>query len=164
MSVGMDHLLRSVYPGWLRRMTNAKFPALVMWNLAADGLSQSQTTLTVMMEMKRRRRMCAEMGGVLAPAPQVGNYMLCRWSAWDILLPFLLVANTGKCRGVTCYPLSTCHGVGMCDATTGKCSQPTLPAGVPCNDSDCKMIYNQCDGAANARAQVGASHKGTHHM
>jgi len=56
----------------------------------ADGLSQSQTTLIVMMEMKRRRRMCAEM----ALAPQVGNYLLCRWSTWDILLPFSLVANT----------------------------------------------------------------------
>ena len=50
----------------------------------------------------------------------------------------------GVCVGavpVICTASDQCHGPGLCDTSSGQCSNPTLPNGTPCNDG------NACTGA-----------------
>ncbi len=49
----------------------------------------------------------------------------------------------GVCTGtdpVTCTALDQCHDVGVCDPSTGACSNPAKPAGAACDDG------NECTG------------------
>src|SRR5262249_32893061 len=45
--------------------------------------------------------------------------------------------QAGVCTGgnpVVCTASDQCHGVGVCNATSGACSNPSLPNGTACND------------------------------
>jgi RHS repeat-associated protein len=51
------------------------------------------------------------------------------------------VCQGGSCQGgqpVTCVATDECHAAGVCDPLIGKCTNPSLADGTPCNDE------NQC--------------------
>jgi hypothetical protein len=45
---------------------------------------------------------------------------------------------------VVCQALDQCHEVGVCDPTTGACSQPAKPDGSPCDDGDLCTQSDTC--------------------
>lgn len=55
--------------------------------------------------------------------------------------------QSGNCIGaepVVCSPLSDCHLAGVCDPTTGDCSDPIAPNGTPCDDGDACTQTDTC--------------------
>ena len=63
---------------------------------------------------------------------------------------------TGRdlCAGVVCKPSSTCHIAGLCEPSTGKCTDPVKPNGSPCDDKlantrDDQCTKGVCTGTAN---------------
>ena len=49
-----------------------------------------------------------------------------------------LIGDACECLDVTCTPINQCHAAGICDATTGDCSNPLLDDDTGCDDSnDC---------------------------
>ena len=59
--------------------------------------------------------------------------------------------QAGVCTGadpVTCTALSQCHDVGMCDPTTGVCSDPPTMDGTPCDDGDLCTNADTCNAGA----------------
>jgi hypothetical protein len=57
------------------------------------------------------------------------------------------VCQAGKCGRtgpVTCKPLDSCHGVGICDPGSGLCSNPLRPDGTACNDPDACTSGDVC--------------------
>jgi hypothetical protein len=51
-----------------------------------------------------------------------------------------------ECSGVVCSPTSQCHTAGVCDTTTGACSNPPKPDGSACFDGD---LCTQTDACAS---------------
>jgi hypothetical protein len=57
--------------------------------------------------------------------------------------------QTGACVGanpVVCRAIDQCHTVGVCDTTTGSCSNPMLADGTTCNDGDACTRTDTCSG------------------
>jgi hypothetical protein len=52
--------------------------------------------------------------------------------------------GAGACAGVVCTAKDQCHGVGKCDAQTGKCSDPELSDGTSCDDMVGCSIGDTC--------------------
>jgi len=55
--------------------------------------------------------------------------------------------QTGACAGgnpVVCAALDQCHDVGTCDSMTGLCSDPVLPDGTGCDDTDACTQKDSC--------------------
>ena len=55
--------------------------------------------------------------------------------------------QAGTCLGsnpVTCTASDACHVVGVCDATTGTCSNPAAPDGTTCNDGKACTQTDAC--------------------
>ena len=55
--------------------------------------------------------------------------------------------QTGACRGanpVTCAAKDQCHSVGLCNATTGACSEPMAPNGTRCADGNACTQTDVC--------------------
>src|SRR5678816_3425736 len=53
----------------------------------------------------------------------------------------------GACTGnnpVSCAASDTCHVAGICDPSTGVCSNPTAPDGTACNDGDACTQSDTC--------------------
>lgn len=59
--------------------------------------------------------------------------------------------QAGVCTGgdpVVCAPLDECHDAGLCDPTSGLCSNPEKPDGADCDDSDACTQTDICQGGA----------------
>ncbi len=55
--------------------------------------------------------------------------------------------NAGDaCSGIVCLPRDSCHPAGVCDPSTGKCSNPAAPDGAACSDG------NACAGSGTCKA------------
>ncbi len=55
--------------------------------------------------------------------------------------------QAGVCVGgtpVVCTAMDACHDVGVCDSTTGACSNPVLPDGTACEDGDLCTQQDSC--------------------
>jgi cysteine-rich repeat protein len=55
--------------------------------------------------------------------------------------------QAGVCVGgtpVVCTAMDGCHDVGVCDSTTGACSNPVLPDGTACEDGDLCTQQDSC--------------------
>ncbi|HYC21145.1 MAG TPA: DUF4215 domain-containing protein [Candidatus Bathyarchaeia archaeon] len=56
--------------------------------------------------------------------------------------------GSGQCVGsapVVCpAPADACHAQGVCDPTTGSCSNPAVPDGTPCSDGDTCTTGDAC--------------------
>jgi RHS repeat-associated protein len=55
--------------------------------------------------------------------------------------------QAGLCQGgnsVTCVASDQCHGPGMCDPTTGLCSNPAVADGTACNDGNACTQTDSC--------------------
>ena len=55
--------------------------------------------------------------------------------------------QNGNCIGsnpVTCAAPDQCHSAGVCDPLSGKCSNPTLADGTPCNDGNACTQLDTC--------------------
>ncbi len=53
----------------------------------------------------------------------------------------------GVCHGsepVQCAPLSECHVAGVCDPSSGQCTNPQAQAGTPCEDGDLCTLQDSC--------------------
>lgn len=53
--------------------------------------------------------------------------------------------SESKCAKVTCTALDDCHDVGVCDSSTGVCSNPLKSAGSSCNDHDGCTTGDHCN-------------------
>jgi cysteine-rich repeat protein len=63
--------------------------------------------------------------------------------------------TSGVCNGtnpVVCTALDQCHQVGICNTSTGLCSNPTQPDGTGCNDGESCTTGDQCTSGACAGA------------
>jgi hypothetical protein len=49
------------------------------------------------------------------------------------------------CTGVTCTPLDQCHTAGVCDPSTGVCSNPLKADGAACNDGNACTQTDVCE-------------------
>ena len=61
----------------------------------------------------------------------------------------------GNCTGanpVTCTALDQCHDAGVCNTSTGACSNPAKPANTPCPDGNVCNGNEVCDAAGTCRA------------
>jgi streptogramin lyase len=61
--------------------------------------------------------------------------------------------QAGACTGstpVVCAPSDPCHLAGVCNPTTGACSNPNAPDGTPCNDGSICTSGDVCQGGACA--------------
>jgi hypothetical protein len=59
------------------------------------------------------------------------------------------------CIGVVCTASDACHAVGVCDPSTGACSDPAVPNGDPCDDGDMCTSSDSCQaGACTGGASV----------
>src|SRR5262249_39890 len=59
--------------------------------------------------------------------------------------------NRGVCSGTsstTCAPSDQCHAAGICDPTTGTCSNPVKPDGTICNDGNACTQSDTCHAGA----------------
>ncbi len=52
--------------------------------------------------------------------------------------------GTSRCAGVACTALSACHDVGICEPSTGLCSNPIKSDGSVCDDGDATTIDDRC--------------------
>eukprot|EP01059_Diplonema_ambulator_P030329 TRINITY_DN5151_c0_g1_i9.p1 TRINITY_DN5151_c0_g1~~TRINITY_DN5151_c0_g1_i9.p1 ORF type:complete len:6713 (+),score=1239.17 TRINITY_DN5151_c0_g1_i9:1796-20140(+) len=52
--------------------------------------------------------------------------------------------GTDRCSGVVCGVSDQCHGTGVCDPSTGVCSDPLAPDGASCNDGNPSTIDDKC--------------------
>jgi hypothetical protein len=62
------------------------------------------------------------------------------------------VCAMGVCEGqdpVTCVPLDQCHVAGVCDGSTGECSNPEAARGTPCSDGNPLCVDGECCPAEN---------------
>jgi len=53
----------------------------------------------------------------------------------------------GSCRGadpIVCVAADSCHGPGVCDPTSGACSNPALADGSACDDGDACTVGDRC--------------------
>jgi hypothetical protein len=58
------------------------------------------------------------------------------------------VCQSGVCVGgnpVVCNALDQCHVAGVCDPTTGMCSNPTAANGTACNDGNACTLIDVCE-------------------
>ena len=53
-------------------------------------------------------------------------------------------AGVDRCSKVTCQTRSGCHDAGVCDPTTGLCSDPFLADGTACNDGSSLTVEDVC--------------------
>jgi hypothetical protein len=56
---------------------------------------------------------------------------------------------SGTCTGsnpVLCAPSDQCHAVGICDPSSGACSNPSAPNGAACNDGNACTQTDSCQG------------------
>jgi streptogramin lyase len=60
--------------------------------------------------------------------------------------------QAGSCGGtpVVCTPLDQCHDAGVCDSSTGLCSNPARPDGTPCTDGNACTTVDACQGGSCA--------------
>jgi hypothetical protein len=59
--------------------------------------------------------------------------------------------QAGVCTGpavVVCAALDQCHAAGVCDPSTGQCSNPLKPDGSSCNDGDLCTQNDTCEAGA----------------
>lgn len=59
--------------------------------------------------------------------------------------------QNGTCVGgnnVVCSPSDQCHVAGVCNPTTGVCSDPAAPNGTTCNDNDECTLDDACQGGS----------------
>jgi len=49
-----------------------------------------------------------------------------------------------KCHGVVCTPNDQCHDAGVCESTTGLCSNPARADNSPCEDGDPSTLNDTC--------------------
>ncbi len=58
--------------------------------------------------------------------------------------------QAGACGGsaLACAPLDACHDAGVCDPTTGACSDPPKEAGASCDDGDACTMGDSCQAGA----------------
>lgn len=52
--------------------------------------------------------------------------------------------RTNLCLGVSCTATDTCHQPGICDPTTGACSNPEVADGTACDDGDRRTRVDTC--------------------
>ena len=50
-----------------------------------------------------------------------------------------------RCAGVTCTAQSDCHEVGVCNPSTGDCSNPVKPVGTMCSDGNTGTVFDVCN-------------------
>ena len=92
---------------------------------------------------------CDALGGCTAPVKPNGS--ACNDTS---LCTSQDVCTNGLCKGtttVTCTSADQCHDPGVCDDTTGQCSNPVKPTGSACNDS-MPCTYGDACNAAGACA------------
>src|SRR5438128_1272249 len=53
-------------------------------------------------------------------------------------------AAVDRCADVICEALDECHASGICDATSGICSNATKANGSPCEDGDKCTLADSC--------------------
>lgn len=64
------------------------------------------------------------------------------------------ICAAGACTGadpVVCTARDACHDPGVCDPSSGICSNPARPTGASCNDSDACTSTDACDAAGQCR-------------
>jgi hypothetical protein len=64
--------------------------------------------------------------------------------------------QAGACTGgvpVACAAQDQCHVAGVCDPTTGACSNPAVPDGTACNDGDACTQADSCQAGVCAGAE-----------
>jgi hypothetical protein len=49
-----------------------------------------------------------------------------------------------RCLNVACVPLDQCHDAGICEPTTGNCTNPPKPDGTACSDGEPCTIGDAC--------------------
>jgi hypothetical protein len=54
--------------------------------------------------------------------------------------------TTNLCAGIVCTAIDQCHAAGVCDPTTGLCSNPPLADGTACNDGNACTQTDTCQG------------------
>ena len=52
--------------------------------------------------------------------------------------------GTENCASVTCTPTDSCHAEGVCEPTTGICSNPLQADGFACDDANTRTTTDQC--------------------
>src|SRR5439155_24228593 len=57
-------------------------------------------------------------------------------------------SGTDLCTGVVCPAQDQCHDAGVCDASTGRCSNPVKANGSPCNDGNACTQTDTCQSGA----------------
>ncbi len=66
--------------------------------------------------------------------------------------------ESGACVGVqpvSCVALDHCHDAGVCDPSTGLCSNPDKPNGTSCDDGDACTVFDFCvDGVCQSHGEV----------
>eukprot|EP01060_Flectonema_neradi_P012431 TRINITY_DN19249_c0_g2_i2.p1 TRINITY_DN19249_c0_g2~~TRINITY_DN19249_c0_g2_i2.p1 ORF type:complete len:3815 (+),score=837.64 TRINITY_DN19249_c0_g2_i2:5278-16722(+) len=55
-----------------------------------------------------------------------------------------ICVGTNKCSGVRCDPSDSCHLSGICDPSTGLCSDPVKASGSVCDDGDPSTSSDRC--------------------
>lgn len=58
---------------------------------------------------------------------------------------FWTLAVSPLCSNVVCTASDQCHDTGVCNPTTGECSNPVKANGVPCNDGNACTLGDVCD-------------------
>jgi formylglycine-generating enzyme required for sulfatase activity len=54
------------------------------------------------------------------------------------------VGDACRCLSVACRAVDSCHSVGVCNPTTGRCSTPALADGTSCDDGDACTQSDAC--------------------
>src|SRR5207302_1941871 len=53
-------------------------------------------------------------------------------------------AGVDLCANVSCTASDQCHVAGTCDHSSGKCSNPAVADGTPCNDGNVNTVNDKC--------------------
>ncbi len=91
--------------------------------------------------------------GVLSGTPSVAGQFAFTVGASDADLvqvskayTVVIAALPDLCTGVICFASDACHMSGVCDPTTGMCSDPPAPDGTACDDGDACTEGDTCLG------------------
>ncbi|PYT08355.1 MAG: hypothetical protein DMF49_05520 [Acidobacteria bacterium] len=65
-------------------------------------------------------------------------------ASWQTRIASFKFQNCSPCTGVVCHPLDQCHDTGVCEPSTGLCSNPARNNGAACNDGNACTTNDAC--------------------